>query len=98
MSEWQQQDNQMAQISAIAGIGSWIVFPVLGAIIAIVCGHIARKEIRESGGTQGGDGMAVLGLALGYSHLVMSCLVLGFVLLIFAGAFTAIGLSAAQAQ
>lgn len=97
MSEWEQRDNQMALISVIAGIGSWIMFPVLGAIIAIVCGHIARKEIRESAGTQGGDGMAVLGLVLGYSHLVISCLVLALVLLIFAGAFTAIGLSAAQA-
>jgi len=86
----------MAQISVIAGIGSWIVFPVLGAIVAIVCGHIARKEIRESGGQQGGDGMAVLGLVLGYSHLAMSCLVLAFVFLIFAGAFAAIGLGAAS--
>lgn len=92
MSEWQREDNQMAQISAIAGIGSWIIFPVLGAIIAIVCGHIARKEIRETG--QGGDGMAVLGLVLGYSHLAISCFVLAFVLLIFGGALTAIGLSA----
>lgn len=85
----------MAQISVIAGIGSWIVFPVVGAIVAIVCGHIARKEIRESGGRQGGDGMAVLGLVLGYSHLALNCLVIAFVLLIFAGAFTAIGLGAA---
>ena len=35
--------------------------------------HLAKKEIRDSGNTLGGDGMALAGLILGYVQL---CLVL----------------------
>ncbi len=37
-----------------------------GSLIAVICGHIARANIRDSAGTQTGDGMAIAGL-IGYS-------------------------------
>lgn len=96
MNDWKRQDNQMALISVVAGIGSYVMFPFVGAIVAIVCGHIARKEIRESAGLQSGDGMAVLGLVLGYSHLALNCVILAFVGLMFAGVFAAVGIEVAR--
>ncbi|HCP03243.1 MAG TPA: hypothetical protein DIT61_06970, partial [Pseudomonas sp.] len=42
-----------------------------GSIIAIICGHIARSQIKSSGGTQTGDGMALTGLILGYIGVVL---------------------------
>lgn len=49
------------------------------SIPAIVLGHIALSQIRSSGGRQGGRGMAIAGLVLGYLALVVVILV--FVLL-----------------
>ncbi|NOK62593.1 MAG: DUF4190 domain-containing protein [Chloroflexi bacterium AL-W] len=47
---------------------------MIGAIVAVVTGHMARREIRNSGGALSGDGMAIAGLALGYSQLVIAAL------------------------
>ena len=55
-----------AIISLIAGIAGWTILPILGAIVAIICGHIAKNEIRKSGGALGGNGMATAGLVMGY--------------------------------
>lgn len=38
----------------------------IGAILAVVFGFVARKQIRESGGRQGGSGMALAGIILGF--------------------------------
>jgi hypothetical protein len=89
------QDNQLALFSLIAGICSWVFLPFIAAVAAVVMGHMARKQIAESNGTQGGDGMAVAGLILGYSHLVLSCLAGAFVLLMVFGMFAAVGVGAA---
>ena len=38
---------------------------ILFSIAAIITGLVARREIRQSGGRQGGDGMAIAGLVTG---------------------------------
>jgi hypothetical protein len=38
----------------------------LAGIPAVICGHVARGNIRGSGGTLRGEGMAVAGLIMGY--------------------------------
>lgn len=77
-----QQTNSMAIVSLIAGILSWFAVPLLGAIVAIITGHMARGQIRSSYGTQAGDGLAMVGLVLGYLNLIMSCVL---PILIFGG-------------
>lgn len=79
------QNSTLAVISLIAGLGSWVIFPTIGAIVAIILGHMARREIRESGGALSGDGMALAGLLLGYVNLIISVLVICVVLLMFLG-------------
>lgn len=57
--------SPLAIITLICGIlslGGGLVFQ----IVAIVCGHMARSEIRKSNGTLRGDGMAITGLIMGY--------------------------------
>ena len=65
--------STMAIVSLVFGILSWIVLPFIGAIVAVVCGHMARSEIRHApvDAVLEGDGMAVAGLVLGYLHLVV---------------------------
>ncbi|KAA3643017.1 MAG: DUF4190 domain-containing protein [Chloroflexi bacterium] len=74
------QNSTLAVISLIAGIGSWVIFPAVGAIVAIILGHMARREINESAGALSGDGMALAGLLLGYANLVFTVLIICVVL------------------
>ena len=86
--------NNMAVVSIAAGLASWMGFVVIGAIVAIVAGHMARAQIRQTG--EDGDGLAIAGLVLGYAHLVTSCIGTVVVVLMFGGflaAFTAVAAS-----
>lgn len=68
----QMQPNSTAAIvSLIAGIVSWLAFPVISAIVAVIAGHMARGEIRRSNGALGGGGMALAGLILGYLNILI---------------------------
>jgi hypothetical protein len=55
--------NPLAAVSLGFGIGQ-IFLPFLGALIAIICGHVARSQIKAS--NESGDGLAIAGLVLGY--------------------------------
>jgi hypothetical protein len=54
----------MAIVSLISGILGWTLLPFLGSIVAVITGHKAKKEIRNSMGQLGGDGMATISLGL----------------------------------
>jgi len=77
--------NTLAVVSLVSAILSWFVFPLLGAVVAVVTGHMARRDIRNSYGLQSGDGLAVAGLIIGYLNLILSCLSVLFALLIIGG-------------
>lgn len=74
--------SSLAIVSLVFGILSWCLLPFIGAIVAIVCGHMARGEIRRTavGAVIEGDGMAIAGLVLGYVHLAFWVLALLVVL------------------
>jgi hypothetical protein len=57
--------NGLAVASLVLGIAQ-IFICIIGGILALVFGYIARRQIDESGGTQGGRGMAVAGIILGW--------------------------------
>lgn len=79
------QTSTMAVISLIFGVLSWCVLPFIGAVVAIVCGHSARSEIRRAPpGSIEGDGMALAGLILGWAHLALLILLV-FILFMFLG-------------
>lgn len=59
-----------AVTSLVFGILSWVLLPFIGAVVAIITGHMARAEIRRSApGTVEGDGLALGGLILGWVHI-----------------------------
>lgn len=76
--------STLAVVSLVFGILAWCVLPFVGAIVAIICGHLARSEIRNSSPEQRqeGDGMAVAGLVLGYVQLALGILAV-FLLVVF---------------
>lgn len=71
------QTNGMAIAALVCGCLGFVT--CISGIAAIILGHIARKQIRESGGTQQGDGMALAGLILGY---IITALLVGYIVFI----------------
>src|SRR5437763_1255017 len=55
----------LAIASLVLGIAQ-IFLCIIGGILALVFGYISRRQIDESGGTQGGRGMAIAGIILGW--------------------------------
>lgn len=74
----------LAIVSFVCGIAGWILLPVICSILAVVLGHIARREIRNAQGSLSGNGFAITALILGYLQLVVSVIVLLVVGLFFA--------------
>jgi len=69
--------SALAIASLVCGIAGWTVLPFIGGIVAIICGHMARGEIRRAPpGSMEGNGMAVAGLVLGYAQMALFVLVI----------------------
>ena len=68
-----------AMVLGIAGFAGCFV----GAILALVFGYKARREIDASGGRQKGRGMAVAGIVLGW--VWVGLIVLGVIILAASG-------------
>ena len=65
--------NSLAITSLICGIAQFMFGP-LATITAVVCGHVARSQIRRTG--EQGAGMALAGLILGWVGIGLTVLVL----------------------
>ena len=86
---YSQQTSSLAVISLIGGICSYIFLPLLGAIVAVITGNMAKKEIYRSRGRMTGIGMAKWGLILGWINIGLSAAGLCITLLSVLGVFGA---------
>ena len=59
--------NSLARASLVLGVAEFFTMG-LTAIPAIICGHMAKHEMRQTG--QRGDGLATSGLVLGYMAVI----------------------------
>ncbi len=57
--------STMAVVSLVAGILGLSLLPLIGSIVAVITGPIAKRDIAASGGTQSGEGLATAGAILG---------------------------------
>lgn len=79
--------SSLAIVSLIFGILAFVFLPFVGAVIAVVCGHSARAEIRRAPpGSIDGDGLALAGLILGWLQLALITIMIGVFILFLAGA------------
>lgn len=67
--------SQLAGWSLGLGIASMLLFGPLTGIPAIICGHMARSNIRKAPHAFAGAGMALAGLITGYIATVMSLII-----------------------
>ena len=83
--------STLAIASLVAGVLSWLLMPFVAGIVAVVCGHMARGEIRRGNGGLEGDGLAVAGLVLGWVNIVLCVLTVLAVVLFFGGLAVLLG-------
>ncbi len=69
------ETSRMAIASLATGIATWIILPLVGAIAAIVTGHLAKKQIRQNPNRLTGAGIATAGMTLGYAQLGIGLLI-----------------------
>ena len=81
------QTSGKAVASMVMGLANvtfaFLFFPL--AVLAVIFGHIARTEIRKSGGRLKGDGFAVTGLITGYGSLALVVLIMAIAIVGAAG-------------
>jgi membrane protease YdiL (CAAX protease family) len=80
-----QSVNGFAIASMVLGI-VWIYW--IGSILALVFGYMARKQIDASNGREGGRGMAVAGIVLGWIGIGFIAIFIGIVMLKVVGRST----------
>jgi len=83
----EQKNNTLAIVSLILGILSCLGCLCLAGVPAVICGHIAKKQIAQGQG--GGAGLAKAGLITGYIGIALTLvailLALGLAFLCSAG-------------
>jgi hypothetical protein len=80
------QNNGLAIASLVCGILAWVgLLPLVGAIAAVIMGHMARTQIKASNGMQSGNGLAIAGLIMGYIQLALFVVLLCFLVLVLVG-------------
>lgn len=80
-----QPNSTMALISLISGILGLTLIPIIGSIVALITGYMAKQEIRDSAGIVEGDGLATIGIVLGWIGVgltIVGCCVVGMVFLV----------------
>jgi len=66
MTGAQKKTAGLAIASLVLGIAGMLMIGPLGAIPAVICGHMALSRIKSSEGELEGHGLAVAGLVMGY--------------------------------
>jgi Domain of unknown function (DUF4190) len=62
-----QKTNGLAIAALVLGIAGLVFYACgVASILALVFGYMSRRQIDESGGTQGGRGMAIAGIIMGW--------------------------------
>ena len=79
------QTSVLAIVSLVFGLLGWTLLPLVGSLVAVITGHLARAEVRRAPGPVDGDGLAIAGLVLGYSMLALAIIGVLAAVLFFGG-------------
>ena len=77
--------HTLAVLSLAFGLLAWFGLPVVGAVVAVVTGHVALNEIRRAPDAYEGRGMALTGIILGWLNLAVSAMIVAAIFLFFGG-------------
>jgi hypothetical protein len=88
--------STMAIVSLIAGIAGFSFLPLIGTIVALITGYMARNETRAVPPTASGDGLATAGIIMGWVQVGLSILAICLFILFFGFFMSLVGLSVSQ--
>ncbi|WP_415971832.1 DUF4190 domain-containing protein [Rhodococcus sp. 077-4] len=71
--------NTLAIVSMVLAILGLTFLPLFASICAVVCGHIARGQIKRTG--EGGSGFATAGLVIGYVTIALFVVIVGAIII-----------------
>jgi len=75
----------MAIAALVSGILGLTMCPGLASIFALIFGYVGRGQIERSGGQEGGHGIALAGIVMGWIGVILTGLaILGMLLGMFA--------------
>ena len=61
--------STLALVSLVSGVLGFTVVPLIGGIVALITGYMARGETRSIPPRASGDGMATAGIIMGWVQL-----------------------------
>jgi uncharacterized membrane protein len=64
----------LAVASLVLGVGGLVVLPLIGSILAIIFGYMARRDIRQRPDQISGDGVALAGIVTGWIGIAFALL------------------------
>lgn len=88
--------STLAIISLIGGILGFTAMPVLGTIVALITGYMARNETRSVPPKASGDGLATAGIVMGWIQVALTVVGICCMAAYFIFVVGAIGASAVQ--
>jgi ABC-type sugar transport system permease subunit len=65
-----------AVVALILSIASWVICPMIAAIVALVLAHVAGNKIDASGGRVTGEGLVRAAQIIAWIHIVVTTLVM----------------------
>ncbi|WP_377450148.1 DUF4190 domain-containing protein [Rhodococcoides fascians] len=65
--------NTLAIVSLVLAVLGLTFIPLIASVCAVVCGHVAKGQIKRTG--EGGSGFATAGLIVGYVSVALFVLV-----------------------
>ena len=74
--------NGMAIASLVCSIANFFMVPLVGGLLAVIFGHVARGQIRNANGTQTGATLALIGLIVGYIGLALDVAVIVLIIVL----------------
>lgn len=74
--------DEMAIVSVVCAIISYIALPLLAAVFAIILGYVSRERIRKSDEELGGENLALAGIIAGIFNVVLCVIVLVVILVV----------------
>ncbi|AJW41722.1 hypothetical protein NY08_3713 [Rhodococcus sp. B7740] len=71
--------NTLAIVSLVLAILGLTFIPLIASVCAVVCGHIARGQIKRT--SEGGSGFATAGLIVGYVSIALFVVIVGAIVI-----------------
>lgn len=76
--------NGKAVAALVLAIGSWLILPFIGAVIALFLAASAKRDIAASGGQLGGQGLVTAAKVVAWANIALSLLAVVGVIVVFA--------------